>query len=128
MLEEMRKTISLTQLAKDAERIARDIDSSGAVYHVKRPGHRDMLLMDEEYFEGWRVVFELMQRPSWREELEQSRRDFAAGRHRELDEVAKELGLDRPAQPRRRSTAPRAAAASRTKSTRRTSRSRGRTA
>jgi PHD/YefM family antitoxin component YafN of YafNO toxin-antitoxin module len=128
MLEEMRKTISLAQLAKDPERIARDIDSSGAVYYVKRPGHRPMLLMDEEYFEGWRVVIELMQQPNWREELEQSRRDFAAGRYRDLEEVVKELGLDRPAQPRRRRSAPRASGARTAKGARRASRARGRSA
>jgi hypothetical protein len=49
----------------------------------------------------------LMSRPNWREELEQSRRDAAAGRGRPLEVVLKELGLDRPAQRKRRSAAPR---------------------
>ena len=128
MLEEMRKTISLAQLAKNPERIARDIDSCGAVYHVKRPGRRDMLLMDEEYFEGWLVAIELMQRPNWREELEQSRRDAEAGRGRDLEEVVKELGLDRPAQQRRRRPAARTARTRSAKDSRRTPRGRGRSA
>jgi PHD/YefM family antitoxin component YafN of YafNO toxin-antitoxin module len=129
MLEDMeKKTISVSELAKNAERIARDVDASGTVYHIKRRGRSGMLLMDHDYYLAWRDAIELMQRPNWREELEQSRRDFAAGRYRDLEDVVKELGLDRAAQPRRRAAASRPARPGRTKSTRRTPGARGRTA
>jgi hypothetical protein len=42
------KTISMTQLAKQAERIAMDIESSGATYTVKRPDHRAVIVVDAE--------------------------------------------------------------------------------
>jgi len=129
MLEAMdRKTISMARLAKNPEAIARDIDSSGAVYTIKRPGRPPMLLMQEEYFEGWLVAIELMQNPKWREELEQSKRDFAEGRFRTLDEIEKELGLDRPAPTRRRSGAASTSRARQPKSAQRTSRARRGTA
>lgn len=129
MLEDMdRKTISLARLTKDADRIVRDIDSSGTVYSIKRPGGRTMLLMDEEYFDGWRTVAELMQRPNWREELVESRSAFAAGRFRTLDEIERELGLDRPAHSRSRGAAPRTRRTGATKGARRTSRARSRSA
>ena len=129
MLEAMqRKTISMARLAKDPDRIARDIDSSGAIYSIKRRGERTMLLMNEDYFEGWLSVIELMKQPNWREELEQSRQDFAAGRGRDLEEVVREIGLDRRAQPRRRSAAPRSSRAGGKANPRRASRSRGRAA
>lgn len=126
MLDDMRKTISMSELAKNAERIAKDIDASGAIYHVKRPGTRGMLLMDAEYFEGWRAAIEMMQRPNWQEEWQQARRELARGEGRRLDEVARELGLDRPAQPRRRKPAAGAPRTGRAKSLRRTSRAGGR--
>lgn len=124
----MRKTISLARLAKDPDTIVRDIDSSGAVYSIKRRGRRTMLLMDEQYFEGWRAVLELMQRRFWREELEQSKRDFAEGRFRSLEEIERELHLDRPARSRGRSAAPRISRTRSPKGTQRPSRARGRSA
>jgi antitoxin YefM len=129
MLDAMdRKTISMARLAKDPETIARDIETSGAIYCIKRRGRPPMLLMNEEYFEGWRVVIELMQQPGWREELEQSRRDFAEGRFRSLDEIEKEFGLDRPTPTRRRGTAARSTRTSRAKGPQRTARARSRSA
>jgi PHD/YefM family antitoxin component YafN of YafNO toxin-antitoxin module len=113
-----RKTISMAQLAKNTETIVRDIDSSGAVYRIKRPGRPRVLMMTEEYFEGWLVVAELSGNPEVREQLEQSRRDAAAGRGRTLDEIEKELGLDRPASTSRSRAASRTTRASRAKSER----------
>jgi hypothetical protein len=130
MLEAMqrRKTISTAQLAKNTETIVRDIDLSGAVYRIKRPGRPRVLMMTEEYFEGWLVVAELSGNPDVRAQLEQSRRDSAAGLGRTLDEIEKELGLDRQAPARRRGAASRSARTGRTKGTRSASRARGRAA
>jgi PHD/YefM family antitoxin component YafN of YafNO toxin-antitoxin module len=120
MLEEMQKpqkTISMAKFAKNPESVARDIDASGAVYSIQRPGKPRMLMMDAEYYDGWRIVIELMQNPNWREELEQSRRDIEAGRGISLDELEAELGLDRPVHSRRRRSAARASRAGSSKST-----------
>lgn len=129
MLEAMdRKTITMARLAKNPESIARAIDSSGAVYTIKRPGRATMLMMDEEYFESWLAVIDLMKNPKWREELEQSKRDFAEGRYRTLDEIEKELDLDRPAPTRRRAAAASSTRSGRSKGAQRASRARRRAA
>lgn len=105
MLQEMRKNISLADFAKNAERIAQDIDASGTVYCIKRRGKAGIMLVDASQYEA----MQQLQHAHWRERLAQSQRDFAAGRDRDLEEIARELGLDRPAQPRRRSPASRTA-------------------
>ena len=130
MLEAMdRKMISMARLAKDPEKVARDIDSSGAVYCITRPGGRTaMMMMDEDSFETLQLQLELARNPALREQIDQSRRDFAEGRYRTLDEIEKELGLDRPAQPRRRSAGARTATARGAKGNARTSRARNRSA
>jgi hypothetical protein len=53
-----------------------------------------MVLVDNEYYEGWMAAIDEMRRPDWREALEETRRDAAAGRGRSLDVIAKELGLE----------------------------------
>jgi len=42
-----RKTISMRELSSNAERIATDIDSSGTMYRIKRRGHKNLMLVDE---------------------------------------------------------------------------------
>ena len=123
-----RKAISLTQLAKNPEVVARDIDTSGAIYRIKCPGQRMMVLMHEEAFEGWLVVAELSGNPDVQAQLEQSRRDSAAGLGRTLDEIEKERGLDRQAATRRIGAASRSTSPGRAKGTRRSPRSRRRAA
>ena len=126
MLEAMRKTISMAELAKHAERIADDINASGAIYCVERRGKAGVMLMDANYYEGWRVAIELMQRPRWREEWAEARRAAERGDGRDLDDVARELGLARADQPGRRKPAPRASATRSAKGPRGPSRARGR--
>jgi hypothetical protein len=126
MLGEMRKTISMADLAKNPEGVARDIDASGAVYCIKRPGRPQMLMMDAEYFEGQQAIMRLMQDPHWGPRMQQAQRDFEAGRGITLDELEAELGLDRPPRSRRRGSTSRNAGAGRTKGSPRTPRSRGR--
>jgi PHD/YefM family antitoxin component YafN of YafNO toxin-antitoxin module len=129
MLEAMRrKTISMAQLAKNPENVARDIDSSGAVYCITRRGRTAMVMMDEDAFETWQLQLELARNPKLRAQIDRSRRDFAEGRYRSLDDIEKDMGLDRPAQPRRRSSASGAPTTSRTKGPARASRSRRRAA
>lgn len=128
MLDEMQKTISMAELARNADRIAKDIETAGTVYRVKRPGHRAMLLMDDAYFEGWRAAIELMQRPSWREEWARSELELVQGRGRELSDVLAELNGDRPAKHHRGGSAARNAGRRSAKSRRRSSRPKRRTA
>jgi PHD/YefM family antitoxin component YafN of YafNO toxin-antitoxin module len=99
MLETMeKKTISMAQLAKNAEQIASDIEASGALYRIKRPGGKTMLLMDKAYFDSWVATLEFMQdHPNWRAELDQAERDYRAGLFIPYEQVRKELGLDRRA-------------------------------
>ena len=129
ILDEMRKTISMSQLSKNTERIASDIETKGTVYRIKRPGHRAMLLVDDDYFESRLAMLDIQRAfPNWREAWARSQRELAEGRGRTLDEVARELGLDSPTIKRgRRST--RGASGSRSsKSPSRTSRARRRSA
>jgi PHD/YefM family antitoxin component YafN of YafNO toxin-antitoxin module len=129
MLEDMdRKTISMAKFAKNPEMVARDIESSGAVYCITRPRGSTVVMMNEDAFESFQFELQLARDPKLREQLEQSRRDAAAGHGRSLDEVGTELGLDRPAPTSRHRPAPRAARAGRAKGVRRASRAGGRSA
>jgi hypothetical protein len=97
MLEAMEKTISLAQLAKNTEKIARDIEMSGTLYRIKRPGRRRLVLVDDNYFERWKATMEFIaQHPNWEEELEQGRREYEAGLCIPWEQLRKELGLDAP--------------------------------
>ncbi len=44
------------------ERIAREVAAEGTVYRVTRGGRGAMVLVDEEYFDGWMAAIEEMQR------------------------------------------------------------------
>jgi PHD/YefM family antitoxin component YafN of YafNO toxin-antitoxin module len=128
MLEAMEpKWISMARLAKHAERIVEDISSTGAMYLVTRRGRSGVLLVNEDYFETLRGQLEIATNPKLREQIDQGRRDVAEGRYRTLEEVEKELGLDRPARSQRRRPARRASAARRAKGSARASRARTRT-
>jgi hypothetical protein len=98
MLDEMKKTISMAQLAKNVERIATDIERTGTVYRIRRPGHRSMLLVDRDYIEGLKVVAELdAMHPRWREEIVEGRREVAQGHGIPIEVALAELGLADPA-------------------------------
>jgi PHD/YefM family antitoxin component YafN of YafNO toxin-antitoxin module len=91
----MEKTISMSELRRDGERIAQDIERSGTVYRIRRPRKRSMLLVDADYFESQMATLEFIaQHPNWREELAEGDRQIAAGEIRELEDVMKELGLE----------------------------------
>jgi PHD/YefM family antitoxin component YafN of YafNO toxin-antitoxin module len=115
MLEEMKKTISMSQLAKDPERIAKDVETTGTVYRITRGRNKSMMLMDAGYFEAWKVTLEFMQRPNWREEWAEAERQVANGELYDLDDVLAELGLETPAERRRKKAARRPTAARRGK-------------
>jgi PHD/YefM family antitoxin component YafN of YafNO toxin-antitoxin module len=105
MLIVMEKIISVTDLVRNAASIAREVETEGTVYRITRGGRGSMVLVDEDYFNGWMAALDEMRRPDWREVHERTTRDIAAGRGRDLDAVAKELGLeDRPHAGGRRST------------------------
>jgi hypothetical protein len=98
MLVDMQKTISMSTLAKDAERIAKDIETRKTLYRVKRAGGSDMMLMDRHYFESWIATVELLtQHPNWKAELEEGDRALRDGECRLLEDVLKDLGLEVPA-------------------------------
>jgi PHD/YefM family antitoxin component YafN of YafNO toxin-antitoxin module len=98
MLLDMQKTISMSTLAKDAERIAKDIEARKTLYRVKRSGGRDMMLMDRDYYESWIATVEFItQHPNWKEELEEGDRQHRNGECRLLEDVLKELGIEVPA-------------------------------
>jgi hypothetical protein len=90
----MQKTISMAQLAKNAEVIAKDIETSGTLYRIKRPGRRRLLLVDDQYFERLAATHEFMLRhPNWKQELAQAEREYAAGLYIPLEQVLEERGL-----------------------------------
>ena len=90
----MEKIISVTDLARNADSIAREVSTEGTVYRITRGGRGAMVLVDQEYFDGWMAAIEEMQRPDWREVLAETKRDVAAGRMRSLDDYVKERGLE----------------------------------
>jgi len=90
----MERIISVTDLVRNAARIAKEVETEGTIYRITRGGRGSMVLVDEEYFEGWMAALDEMRRPDWREVFEETTRDIAARRGRTLDVVAKELGLE----------------------------------
>lgn len=46
-----------------------------------------------QYLRGWAAALDEMRRPDWREVHEQTSRDIAAGRGRDLETIARELAL-----------------------------------
>jgi len=55
-----------------------------------------------QYLRGWAAALDEMRRPDWREVHDQTSRDIAAGRGRDLETVAKELGFQRRSGQKRR--------------------------
>lgn len=100
----MERIISVTELVRNAARIAEEVETQGTVYRITRGGRGSMVLVDNEYYEGWMAAIDEMRRPDWREVLAEGRRDSAAGRGRSLDVIAKELGLE--AAPKSKSRTP----------------------
>ncbi len=111
----MERIISVTDLVRNAARIAKEVESEGTVYRITRGGRGSMVLVDREYYAGWRAAIAEMRRPDWREALTEGRRDAAAGRGRSLDVIAKELGLEGSPHPKGRAPARRVAPARRAK-------------
>jgi hypothetical protein len=120
MLEAMeKKTISMAQLAKNAERIADDIEAAGTIYRIQRPGRRAMLLIDHQLFESRLATLDFMRRhPNWEEELEESRRQYEAGLFIPYDQIRKELGLDESGRKTRRRRSARSSSSNRARSRR----------
>jgi PHD/YefM family antitoxin component YafN of YafNO toxin-antitoxin module len=112
----MERIISVTDLVRNVARIAKEVEGEGTIYRITRGGRGSMVLVDNEYYEGWMAAIDEMRRPDWRETLAEGRRDAATGRGRSLDVVAKELGLEGSPEPARRTPARRPARARRKKS------------
>ncbi len=112
----MERIISVTDLVRNAARIAREIETEGTVYRITRGGRGSMVLVDEEYFDGWMAALDEMRRPGWQETLAATRRDAAAGRGRDLEVIAKEMGLEGSTRRKRRTSAARTSSSRRRKS------------
>ena len=104
----MERIISVTDLVRHTARIAEDIETSGTIYRVTRGGRGSMVLVDEDYFDGWMNALDEMRRGDWQQAWSETSRDIAAGRGRSLDVVAKELGFE--GTPHRKSRKPAARA------------------
>lgn len=111
----MERTISMTDLVRDAARIAEEVEHEGTVYRITRGGRGSMVLLHSEYFEGWMAAIDEMRRRDWRETLTRGRRDAAAGRGRSLDAIASELDLEGSREPKSPAPARRASHARRAK-------------
>lgn len=97
MLDEMQKTISMSDLTRHAERIAKDVETARTVYRIKRPGKSSMLLVHAGYFEDQLTTLEFIaQHPNWREELERGHREYLEGKSVSLEDVCRELGIEIP--------------------------------
>jgi PHD/YefM family antitoxin component YafN of YafNO toxin-antitoxin module len=111
----MERIISVTDLVRNAARIAEDVETAGTVYRITRGGRGSMVLVDEEYFDGWMAALDEMRRKDWREVWVETSADIDARRGRTLDAVVKERGLEGPAHPKSRKAAPRASRGRRAK-------------
>ena len=118
ILQEMLKTISMSELTKHAERIARDIEATGTVYRIKRPGKSRLMLISDQDLQRWRETVEfLAQHPNLAQELADGDREHRAGKFVPFEEVLRELGLEAPApKTRSRKTARRVTGGRRPKS------------
>lgn len=103
----MQKIISVTDLVRNAARIAEEVEREGTIYRVTRGGRGSMVLVDEEYFDGWMAALDEMRRPDWRLVHDETSRDIAARRGRALDDIARELELEGRTHPKGRSAASR---------------------
>jgi PHD/YefM family antitoxin component YafN of YafNO toxin-antitoxin module len=101
----MERIISVTDLVRNAARIAKEVETEGTVYRITRGGRGSMVLVDDEYFEGWMAAIDEMRRPDWRQVLAEGRRDATEGRGRTLEAVVKELGIEDSPKPARRAPA-----------------------
>jgi PHD/YefM family antitoxin component YafN of YafNO toxin-antitoxin module len=110
----MERTISVTDLVRNAARIADEVEA-GAVYRITRGGRGSMVLIDEEYFDGWMAVLDEMRRADWRQVLVETRRDAAAGRGQDLDAIAEELEVEDSSHRKSRNAASRATRTGRNK-------------
>jgi len=79
-----KKIISVTDLVRNAASIAREVEAEGTVYRITRGGRSSMVLVDEESVNGWMAALDEMRRPAWREVHDQTSRDIAARRGRNL--------------------------------------------
>jgi hypothetical protein len=123
MLKHMEKTISMSELEADPEKVAKDIRASGTVYRIRRRGRAPVLLSK---IPEWAAVVDCMMQPGWREQLEESDRELAAGGGRELGEVLTELGLAGRVEQARRGATRSASGNRRPKSRSSSTRARGR--
>ena len=60
---EMQRIISVTDLVRNAARIAEELATEDTVYRITRGGRGSMVLVSEEYFNGWVAAIEEMSRP-----------------------------------------------------------------
>ncbi|MBI2893578.1 MAG: type II toxin-antitoxin system Phd/YefM family antitoxin [Deltaproteobacteria bacterium] len=109
----MERIISVTDLVRNAARIAEDVETAGTVYRITRGGRGSMVLVDEEYFDGWMAALDEMRRKDWQVAWAETSRDIAARRGRSLDAIMKEHSLEGPPHPKSREPAPRSSRARR---------------
>ena len=98
----MEKIISVTDLVRNVASIAEDIAVTGTIYRITRGGRGSLVLVDNDYFDGWMAALDEMRRPDWQQVWAETSRDIAARRGRSLEAVAKELGLEGPSHPKSR--------------------------
>jgi PHD/YefM family antitoxin component YafN of YafNO toxin-antitoxin module len=96
MLVDMQKIISVTDLIRNAARITDDVETNATVYRITRGGRGSVVLVNEQYFEGWMHALDEMRRPDFKQVFDETTADIEAGRGRTLDEIEKELGLAGP--------------------------------
>src|SRR5262245_27924796 len=116
MLACMEKIISVTDLVRHTAQITKEVAEEGTIFRITRGGRGSMVLVDEEYFNGWMAALDEMRRPGWREDYDQTTRDIAERRGHDLDVVVKELGLESHSRSTRKTPARRPARTRRRKS------------
>lgn len=124
----MQRVISMADFVRDADRIAKEVQADKTVYRVRSGKRSGVVVLDEDFYEGWLATIELMRQPNWREVLDRGRRDARAGIGITLQDLIKELGFDRPVRTGRKRAGAAASTKRQSKVARRTARSRKRAA
>ena len=84
------KTLSATAARKQFFRMLDLAEAPGSSVTITREGHRPLIIMSQEEFEGWQETLEIMSDPELVKAIEEGKADMRAGRVIPWQEVKKQ--------------------------------------
>jgi prevent-host-death family protein len=84
-------TIPLTEAKKNLPRLVRDAQEQGKVYSLTRRGRPAAVIMSEEDYRSIKGTLEVLSDPEELKGIKRGRRDIAAGRLVDLEELLERL-------------------------------------